>query len=263
MCRWFHKEAALVPYAENTLAFDSGLVLDLFVRKSLLVPQRKAIQSLQINGWLEGYKGWPGILPETVKLLRGLDTLTLSVSKRRSIMLAGPYLFSQLALKNVQVIVELDRQDHNVERRQTAEKIEHDLLAESRRLDKFITNGVVDQEAALRDWISRIPTCASCSNILVLKWTCQSELTLADGGISEVVDCSACGASITDRQNRCRIPPSATYVAERLNTTTQKLYKMLPRLKKRRPPSLQVTHGGRLMRNDIQSESLPSEGNPD
>ena len=153
-CRQIHREAVLFPYTTNTFAFEDRLDLDLFVSRSLLAPQRQAIQRLQINGWLEGHAGFPGVLPATVKLLRGLKDLTLSVRGYRPARLGGPYFFSQLALEQAQVIVELDRQHSNIERRQYAETIEYDLFAESRRIASFTTNGVTDQEISTRALIS-------------------------------------------------------------------------------------------------------------
>ena len=233
VCRQIHEEAALIPYAFNTFAFDEGLDLDLFVSRSLLAPQRKAIQSLQINGWLEGYNRFPGVLPATVKLLQDLKCFTLSVSGYRSKRVEGPHLFSQLALKEARVIVELDSRDSNIERRKSAKKIEHHLLAESRRIASFTTKGVTDQKSATRALISRIPTCPSCSNILVLKWTCQwlddHYSTFRSPEDAEHVSCSACGSAIDVRNLRPRMPSSAARVAELLKTAPQKLYKVLPR----------------------------------
>ncbi|RMX73717.1 hypothetical protein D0869_13322, partial [Hortaea werneckii] len=50
VCRDIHREAALIPYSNNTFALGNIAELELFIKKSLLVPQRAAIKTLQIYG---------------------------------------------------------------------------------------------------------------------------------------------------------------------------------------------------------------------
>ncbi|RMY46532.1 hypothetical protein D0865_09228 [Hortaea werneckii] len=69
VCRDIHREAALIPYANNTFAFGNVAELELFITKSLLAPQRAAIKTLQIYGHMAlGSSKAP-------KMLRGLQTL--------------------------------------------------------------------------------------------------------------------------------------------------------------------------------------------
>ena len=69
VCRDIHREAALIPYSNNTFALGNIAELELFIKKSLLVPQRAAIKTLQIYGHMAL---GPGQAP---KMLRGLQTL--------------------------------------------------------------------------------------------------------------------------------------------------------------------------------------------
>ena len=134
-CRQIHREAALIPYVCNTFAFEKGLDLDLFVSQSLLAPQRKAIQSIEVSGWLHGYRGIPGVSPSTIQLLQGLEHLSVCVQDFRFVkQVDGPYLFSQLRLKTVRVIVELDGRYSNDDRLKCAKYMEYVLLKVSRRI---------------------------------------------------------------------------------------------------------------------------------
>ncbi|RMY26072.1 hypothetical protein D0867_00296 [Hortaea werneckii] len=67
--RDIHREAALIPYVNNTFAFENVAELELFIKRSLLAPQRAAIKSLQIYGHMAL---GPSKAP---KMLRGLQTL--------------------------------------------------------------------------------------------------------------------------------------------------------------------------------------------
>ncbi|KAI6846168.1 hypothetical protein KC332_g2156 [Hortaea werneckii] len=78
VCRDIHREAALIPYANNTFAFQSGFVLDLFVTKCLLAPQRAAISILQVDGYLVADLPSSGITCKVPKMLTGLHTLEIA-----------------------------------------------------------------------------------------------------------------------------------------------------------------------------------------
>ncbi|KAI6787886.1 hypothetical protein KC361_g9335 [Hortaea werneckii] len=67
--RDIHREAALIPYVNNTFAFENVAELELVIKRSLLAPQRAAIKSLQIYGHMAL---GPSKAP---KMLRGLQTL--------------------------------------------------------------------------------------------------------------------------------------------------------------------------------------------
>ncbi|RMZ06317.1 hypothetical protein D0862_04658 [Hortaea werneckii] len=79
VCRDIHREAALIPYANNTFAFESGFELDLFVTKSLLAPQRAAISILQVNGHIVAGYG-SGMSCKVPEMLTGLRTLEIASS---------------------------------------------------------------------------------------------------------------------------------------------------------------------------------------
>ncbi|RMY19127.1 hypothetical protein D0867_04873 [Hortaea werneckii] len=78
VCRDIHREAALIPYANNTFAFKNGYDLDLFVTKSLLAPQRAAIRILQVDGYIAADSRYSGITCKVPKLLTGLHTLEVA-----------------------------------------------------------------------------------------------------------------------------------------------------------------------------------------
>ncbi|KAI7487901.1 hypothetical protein KC351_g2323 [Hortaea werneckii] len=78
VCRDVHREAALIPYANNTFAFKRGFELDLFVTKSLLAPQRAAIRVLQVEGYIVGNSRYSGITCKVPKMLTGLHTLEIA-----------------------------------------------------------------------------------------------------------------------------------------------------------------------------------------
>ncbi|KAI7181516.1 hypothetical protein D0869_10522 [Hortaea werneckii] len=78
VCRDIHREAALIPYANNTFAFKNGYELDLFVTKSLLAPQRAAISILQIDGYIAADSRYSGITCKVPKMLTGLHTLEIA-----------------------------------------------------------------------------------------------------------------------------------------------------------------------------------------
>ncbi|KAI6854317.1 hypothetical protein KC338_g9317 [Hortaea werneckii] len=71
-CRDIHREASLIPYANNTFAFGNVAELELFITRSLLAPQRAAIKTLQIYGHMAI---GPSKAREAPKMLRGLQTL--------------------------------------------------------------------------------------------------------------------------------------------------------------------------------------------
>ena len=128
VCRQIHREAALLPYECNTFAFCNGLDLNLFISKSLLATQRKAIRRLQLNGWLAGYRRFPGLLPSTVKFMSGLSELEVCVPKYCGESIRGPYLFSELPLSKVRVIIENHSKDDSSESRKNAKRIERRLM---------------------------------------------------------------------------------------------------------------------------------------
>ena len=73
--RDIHREAALIPYVNNTFAFDEGTELDFFVTKILLAPQRAAIKTLQIDGYMDAGLRYASITSKVPKMLTGLRTL--------------------------------------------------------------------------------------------------------------------------------------------------------------------------------------------
>ena len=89
-CRDIHREASLIPYANNTFAFGNVAELELFITRSLLAPQRAAIKTLQIYGHMAfGPRKAP-------KMLRGLQTLEV-VSPLLLNEEVGPRGLSQIA----------------------------------------------------------------------------------------------------------------------------------------------------------------------
>jgi hypothetical protein len=79
VCRQIYRETALIPYITNTFSFADGHALDLFVSKALISPQRKAIQHLQIDGWLSTLKGpSQSVRKETVRALQGVKRFDFS-----------------------------------------------------------------------------------------------------------------------------------------------------------------------------------------
>ncbi|KAI7194425.1 hypothetical protein KC316_g4751 [Hortaea werneckii] len=78
VCRDIHREAALIPYVNNSFAFKNGYVLDLFVTKSLLAPQRAAISILQLDGYIAADSRYSGITCKVPKMLTGLRTLEIA-----------------------------------------------------------------------------------------------------------------------------------------------------------------------------------------
>ncbi|KAI6821431.1 hypothetical protein KC365_g18030 [Hortaea werneckii] len=77
LCRDLHREAALIPYANNTFAFECGNELDLFVTKSLLAPQRAAISILQVDGYIAADSRYSAVTCKVPKMLTGLHTLEI------------------------------------------------------------------------------------------------------------------------------------------------------------------------------------------
>lgn len=77
VCRDIHREVALIPYMNNTFAFQDGKLLDLFVTKSLLSPQRAAINTLQVYGSITATRGYSRITCKVPKMLTGLHTLEI------------------------------------------------------------------------------------------------------------------------------------------------------------------------------------------
>lgn len=131
VCRQIHEEAALIPYASNTFAFCDGLDLDLFVSKSLLAPQRKAVTRVQLDGWMCGsLYSFAGVRGPTVKMLKALTHISISVTKyKRCGYCAYAYQFGNLPLVKAEVIVGSDDDNEDrMRRRKQAEKIEHILM---------------------------------------------------------------------------------------------------------------------------------------
>lgn len=121
-------------------------------------------------------------------------------------------------------------QHNNKERRQLAEKMEYALLAGSREAaSSAAANNAKDPERTLRGLISQISTCASCGNILILKWTCQDSWNSMTFTRTRCLTCSACGSAVSSKDVQSRIISSASHVARLLKTTPQKVYAILPR----------------------------------
>lgn len=113
VCRDIHREAALIPYANNTFAFQSGIELDLFVTKSLLAPQRAAISSLQVDGRIAADGKYSGITCKVPKMLTGSHTLEVaSESSWHCYMYANSrFCMSSRSLETVRVVCEARGQD--------------------------------------------------------------------------------------------------------------------------------------------------------
>ncbi|KAI7279012.1 hypothetical protein KC345_g5587 [Hortaea werneckii] len=113
VCRDVHREAALIPYANNTFAFESGFVLDLFVTKSLLAPQRAAISILQIDGLIAADGKYSDITCKVPKMLTGLHTLEVASPSFWSCYMYSDSRFCKFSrsLETVQVVYEERGQD--------------------------------------------------------------------------------------------------------------------------------------------------------
>ncbi|RMY58733.1 hypothetical protein D0863_12169 [Hortaea werneckii] len=107
VCRDIHCEAALIPYANNTFAFRSGFELDSFVTKSLLAPQRAAINILQVEGLIAANSMSSGITRKVAKMLTGLHTLEI-ISQRWGLHMYRDSTFRMFSrsLETVRVVYE-------------------------------------------------------------------------------------------------------------------------------------------------------------
>ncbi|KAI7081661.1 hypothetical protein KC356_g8975 [Hortaea werneckii] len=134
VCRDIHREAALIPYANNSFAFQSGFELDLFVTKSLLAPQRAAIGILQVDGHLVADLPSSRIICKVPKMLTGLHTLEIaSPSWSWQIYEDSRFQRFSRSLETVRVVYEERGQDEitaelKAQMRTQAERVESCIL---------------------------------------------------------------------------------------------------------------------------------------
>ncbi|GAB1739931.1 hypothetical protein NU219Hw_g4862t1 [Hortaea werneckii] len=135
VCRDIHREAALIPYVNNTFAFKNGYDLDLFVTKSLLAPQRAAISILQVDGYIAADSRYSGITCKVPKMLTGLHTLEIASPSWSCHMYTDSRfgMFSK-SLETVRVVYE-DRGNEEI----TAER-KAQLRTQAERAERNILN---------------------------------------------------------------------------------------------------------------------------
>lgn len=132
-CRQINQEAALIPFACNTFAFNDGNALNFFVTHVLRGRQRGAISSLYLDGQMNSYGVYnprrPKVRAATVDFLKGLRRLHVCLPMfLRGERMEGIAEFARLRLEEVHVIMDEKRGISEEERRHEADCWEQLLL---------------------------------------------------------------------------------------------------------------------------------------
>ena len=122
VCRQINKETALLPYSMNTFAFHEAWTLDVFLSKSLLPCQRRAIRSIQADSWARFTS--PNSLINLREHRKSVQDFLMR-NNRPPTDIHAVHTYQYIPMERTSVILVVDESGGSKGRSEVVEKIEH------------------------------------------------------------------------------------------------------------------------------------------